>query len=274
MSETPSDLALAAALELVEPLVELLLKQGVDYPRFASALKATFVAAAERILEVDAVKVTDSSVSTLSGVHRKDVRAWRLAGKRLPPSPNLNAVMVLFTRWANDPEYCDARGKPRVLDRVGQTGSFEALAASVSNDVHPRTLLRELIRLGVVRHAESATGGEKLMLCADAFVPNRGSAEMLRLFAANTRDHLATAVHNIDGRGDPMLEQSVYADQLSPQSAEALSAMARQIWTRAFHQVATAATRLCRTDQGLPEANQRVRFGMYCYKGPIARQRL
>ncbi|MFA6443187.1 MAG: DUF6502 family protein [Sterolibacterium sp.] len=269
MSESRSDLALAAALRLAEPLVELLLQEGVEYTRFASALKATFVEAAENILEADAAKVTDSSISTLSGVHRKDVRTWRLAGKALPRSPNLNAVMVLYTRWANDPEYCDAQGKPRVLDRVGEIGSFEALASSVSNDVHPRTLLQELIRLGVVRQLDADGPGEKLMLCTDAFVPREGFEEMLRLFAANSRDHIATAVHNIEGRGEPMLEQSVYADELCPQSAEALSALAREIWAKAFHEVVTEATKRYRQDKGKPDANQRVRFGMYYYKGPI-----
>ncbi len=63
--------------------------------------------------------------------------------------------MEVYTRWASDPLYCDDRGRPRILDRVGGPGSFEALAASVSNDVHPRTLLRELIRLGVATHVET-----------------------------------------------------------------------------------------------------------------------
>lgn len=269
MSDSRSDLALAAALRLAEPLVELLLKEAVDYPRFAVALKAVFVEAAEKILDSDAARVTDSSISTLSGVHRKDVRAWRLAGKTLPQSPNLNAVMVLYTRWANDPEYCDAKGKPRVLDRVGETGSFEALALSVSNDVHPRTLLQELVRLGVVNQVGPEGNADKLMLCTDAFVPKAGFDEMLRLFAANVGDHLSAAVHNIEGSGEPMLEQSVYADELTPKSAEALSVLSRQIWAKAFHEVVTEATKLYRRDQGKPDANQRVRFGMYCYKGPI-----
>ena len=271
MSDSRSDLALNAALRLAEPLVELLLKEGVDYPRFASALKATFIEAAEKALDTDRARVTDSSISTLSGVHRKDVRNWRLAGKTLPRPRNFNAVMVLFTRWASDPEYCDAQGNPRVLDRAGEKGSFDALALSVSNDVHPRTLLQELIRLGVVRQVEDAAAGssEKLMLCADAFVPKAGIEEMLQLFAENVGDHMAAAVHNIEGSGDPMLEQCVYADELCPQSTEALGKLARKIWARAFNEVATEATKLYRRDRGKPDANQCFRVGMYYYKGPV-----
>ncbi|MFA7268229.1 MAG: DUF6502 family protein [Sterolibacterium sp.] len=275
MSESRTDLVLAAALRLMLPLVELLLKQGVDYPRFASAIKTTFLQAAENILDTDTARVTDSSISTLSGVHRKDVRAWRAAGEIPSQSRNLSAVMVLFTRWASDPEYCDAQGKPRVLDRVGAAGSFEALALSVSNDVHPRTLLQELMRLGVVRQLESGAegSGEKLMLCADAFVPKEGIAEMLQLFSDNVGDHMATAAHNIARSGDPMLEQSVYANELRPQSAEALDALSRQIWARAFREVAAEATKLCRRDRGKPDANRRIRFGMYYYQGPTTAQR-
>lgn len=269
MAETRSDLALAAALEVVRPVVDLLLREGVDYPRFISGLKATFMEAAEKTLEGEAAKVTDSSVSTLSGVHRKDVRTWRIGGKSLPPSPSLNAVMLLFTRWANDPDYCDAQGNPRILDRAGLSGSFDALAASVSSDVHPRTLLQELLRLGVVQPADPAAGDDRYKLCVDAFVPKSGIEEMLRLFAASTKDHIAAAAHNIAGRGAPMLEQSVFADELRPQSAEELSNLARKIWARAFHEVATEATRLYQSDKGKPDANQRVRFGMYCYKGPM-----
>lgn len=267
MTDSRSDLALAAALQLVGPLVELLLKEGVNYTRFAGALKATFVESAEHVLAADEARVTDSSLSTLSGVHRKDVRAWRLAGKALAPSPNLNAVMMVYTRWANDPEYCDGQGKPRVLERVGEKGSFEALALSVSNDVHPRTLLQELIRLGVVRTVD-AGNDDRLMLCADAFIPRDGFDEMLRLFAANVGDHMATAVRNIEGIGAPALEQSVYADELSRESADALSALSREVWAKAFKEVATEAARLCRRDKGKPDADQRMRFGMYFYQGP------
>jgi hypothetical protein len=67
--------------------------------------------------------------------------------------------MEVFTRWANDPDYCDQHGRPRVLDRVGEPGSFEALAACASRDVHPHTLLQELIRLGVVSRTETGSNG-------------------------------------------------------------------------------------------------------------------
>ncbi len=270
MPESRSDVALEAALQVAEPLVAFLLHEGVNYTRFTNALKTVFLKGAESVLSAHEAKVNDSSISTLSGIYRKDVRAWRGAGRPPLRSKHLSPAMEVFTRWATDPAYCDARGNPRILRRTGGRGSFEELAGAVSKDVHPRALLQELIRLGVVRKIEAPGDEEGLELCADAFVPTEGRAEMLQVFSDNAGDHIATAVNNLTG-GDPMLEQAVYADGLRPASAEALRAMAREIWMKGFREFAREATRLYRRDKGLPDADQRVRFGMYCYRGPATR---
>jgi hypothetical protein len=269
MSESSADLSLAAALRLLAPLVELLLQEGVTYPRFVNALKTSFLESGTSILETNAARVNDSSLSTLTGIHRKDVREWRSVGQPLPKAKTFGATTEVFTRWASDPDYCDAQGQPRPLDRAGGPGSFEALAASVSNDVHPHTLLQELIRLGIARLVEDERdgSGEKVSLCVDAFVPKKGAAEMLQLFSDNVADHIAAATHNIGG-GTPMLEQSVFADHLSAESAAALSALARKIWSSAFHDIVREATMLSEKDEGQEGADQRIRIGMYFYRGP------
>ncbi|OGA20174.1 MAG: hypothetical protein A3G25_12690 [Betaproteobacteria bacterium RIFCSPLOWO2_12_FULL_63_13] len=270
MPNSSSDVALDAALQAAAPLVEFLLNEGVNYARFASALKTVFLDRAENVLAAHDAKVNDSSISTLSGVHRKDVRAWRAAGRAPLRSKSLGPAMQVFTRWASDPAYCDSRGKPRVLPRTGTGGSFEELAKIVSKDVHPRALLQELIRLDVVRPDKTEGGVEQLALRADAFVPTAGRAEMLQLFSDNVGDHIATAVHNLAG-GDPMLEQAVYAEGLRPASVESLRTLARDIWLKAFRTFAREATKLYRRDKGRQDADQRVRFGMYCYRGPATK---
>jgi len=270
MSESPADLTLAAALRIMAPLVEMLMREGITYPRLANALKKTFMDAAPGVLEASQARVNDSSLSTLTGIHRKDVREWRSVGQLLPQAKTFSAVMEVFTRWANDPDYCDKRGHPRVLDRLGGPGSFEALATSVSNDVRPHTLLQELIRLGVARRVEIDGNKEddKVSLCVDAFVPKEGSAEMLQLFADNVGDHLAAAAHNLKADGAPMLEQSVFADGLSPESIAAMSTLARQVWIKAFREIVRDATVLTDQDRDKPGADQRMRVGMYFYHGP------
>jgi hypothetical protein len=274
MSETRADLALDAALRVMAPLVEMLLREGVTYPRLANALKQNFLDAAPGVLEPGSARVNDSSISTLTGIHRKDVRHWRSAGQPLPPAKPSGAVMEVFTRWANDPLYCDQKGRPRVLNRSGGPGSFDALAASVSSDVGSHALLQELIRLGIAApvEADSDTEGGKVALCVDAFVPKEGTAEMLQLLANNVGDHLAAATHNLRGTNAPMLEQSVFADDLRPESVAALNTLARRIWQSAFHEIVRDATALSDQDRGQSGADQRFRLGMFFFHGPNAQQ--
>ena len=66
MSESRADLSLAAALRVMAPMVELLLREGVTYPRFANALKKTFLEAAPGVLDASSTRVNDSSISTLT----------------------------------------------------------------------------------------------------------------------------------------------------------------------------------------------------------------
>lgn len=268
--ESRTDLTLATAVRLLEPLLPLLLREGVTYPRLSNALKKAFLEVAPGVLLDSSIRINDSSVSTLTGIHRKDVREWRSAGRPRPQAKTFGAVMTLFTRWSTDPAYCDAKGRPLVLERKGGPGTFEALAASVSNDVHPRTVLQELLRLGVLELVEGKSEGadDRVRLCADAFVPKDGTPEMLQLLSDNVGDHLAAAVQNVLGATPPMLEQSIYADNLQPQSVEQMSVLARKVWQAAFSEIVRKATALSDKDAGQEGADQRIRVGMYFYHGP------
>jgi hypothetical protein len=265
LPDTRSDLTLAAAMQVMEPLVKLLLQEGITYPGFSNAIKTVFLQVAPSVLADNSAKVNDSSISMLTGVHRKDVREWRSVGRLRPQAKEFSAAMEAFTRWSNDPEYCDMQGHPRTLDRTGGVGSFEALATAISKDVHARTLLQELLRLGIAQRTGSKAGEteDQIRLCVDAFVPKKDSVGMLKLLAANVGDHLATAVHNVSGNAHPLLEQSVYADGLSRQSVEVMHTLARQVWANAFQQIVGQATLLSDQDAGQPDADQRVRLGMY-----------
>jgi len=271
MSESRSDLALAAAVRLVSPLIDMLLAEGITYPLFAQALKLAFLEAATRTLVAGDERVNDSKLSLLSGVHRKDVREWRNAGHPLAPVKALGLAMEVFTRWVSDPAYGDRRGQPKILDRAGKPGSFEDLVRSVSTDVHSRAVLEELLRLGVVAEEPAKKDGcaPRLRLCTSAFVPKQGYAEMLQLLADNIGDHIAAAASNIKGDEQPLLEQAIFADGLTTQSAGELAELARKQWARTFREVVRKATALTERDEGRVDADQRVRFGSYFYHGPM-----
>ncbi|MFM2119737.1 MAG: hypothetical protein RL722_1205, partial [Pseudomonadota bacterium] len=255
-------------------LVRWLLRSGVQYGPLAQALKGVFLAEARRELEDRGSKVTDSALSVLSGVHRKDVRTLGTGSvprEAYHPSP----AIALFTRWLTDPAYretvTDADGRssfrPRpTLARMGNVPSFEALAREVSSDVHPRTLLDELQRLGLV-HAD----GEQVMLDSDSFATDPRQANASQTLAINTADHLAAAVHNLTRpEQQKFLEQSIFADGLSVASVQALQNVARQLWSKAFDVMVKSATDRVELDTNDTNANSRMRFGVYYYHERVA----
>jgi hypothetical protein len=269
LSSQPT-LALDRVLRVLQPLVRLLLRNGVTYPVFAAALKRVFLAAAQQELAGRQMTPTDSAVSLLSGVHRRDVRTLSRGGsaEAAPPPAPLGLAAQVVGRWMNDADYQDAQGRSRPLPKSGERGSFDALVAGVSRDVRPRAVLDELLRLGVVH--EAADG---LTLEGSGFAPRQGFEELSWLFAQNLHDHAAAAVANLQGEAN-FLEQAVFVDEITEASAERLRAVSQQAWQAAFKTVMHEAQLRFDADASPPdtpphaapaERRHRARFGVYFY---------
>ena len=260
---------LREALYVMEPLARLLVAQGVTYPAFAQLLKTVFLNAAESELSDKKRKVTDSALSLLSGVHRKDVRALG-AGQREPPSRGTSIADQVIVRWITQPDYIDENGVPKRLPIRSRddTGlSFERLAQSVSKDFHSRSILDELERLGVVRIQDN----EVMLVSGDGFVPSQDIRESFRVFGANIHDHLAAARDNLRAaqsqQRPPFLEYSMWADELSEESARELALYAQKSWFAAMRRVTDLALQLSDRDRAnLDSASAvRFRFGGFTY---------
>lgn len=269
---------------MLAPLVRWLIAQGVPLAGLTTTLRQLYLDEARDELARRGRRVTDSAVSVLTGVHRKEVKAHLQARReggrpaaRLSPTP----AAMLFTRWITDPDFREAGlgerepSRPmRVLARQGPAPSFESLARDVSSDVHPRTLLAELERLGLVR-----VEGDEVHRLADRFVISGRDRAAVQAMAVNVADHLATAVHNL-GCEEPAarrLEQSVFAEGLSEAAVAELGDLARALWAPALETMAREAGARLRaeaaahlagehesaTDGDTAPATARLRFGVY-----------
>jgi hypothetical protein len=173
-------------------------------------------------------------------------------------------VAEIFTRWRTAPAYGDSQGRPRTLPRQGEEPSFESLARGVTQDVHPRSLLDELLRLGLASHdAERDT----VTLTLDAFVPSADRARMLEFLAHNVGDHLSAAVENVIGPAPRHLERAVFADGLSPESVTAAEAWVAGSWREMLAALVPFLERLIADEAGLPgrDRTHRFRTGLYAY---------
>jgi hypothetical protein len=190
----------------------------------------------------------------------------RADGEAAParPSPATQA----FTRWLTDPALLDAEGAPIALAPQGPAPSFESLANSITRDVHPRTLLEELTRLGLAR-VDEADG--RVHLLHSAFVPRADLDRMLAFLGANVGDHLAAAVDNVLSDGSRHFEQALFADELSEASLAEVRERVSNEWQRLLHTLAPALQALIDADKaaGRP-ADQRLRIGLFAYTDAMA----
>jgi hypothetical protein len=93
----------------MRPLVRLLVRHGVTYPVFATALKRVFLDAAIDELRERAMAQTDSAVSLLSGVHRRDVRT-------------LTRASAARARACRSAALARRRGRRALAERCGVSG--------------------------------------------------------------------------------------------------------------------------------------------------------
>jgi hypothetical protein len=270
MHESRSDITLREALRIMQPIAHVLVANGVTYPQFVRALKTTFLRAAQNELQTSGAPITDSALSLLSGVHRKDVRVMR-SSDGPPPSRNraLSLAADVAARWTRAPEYLDAQGAPRVLPlrgRLPNETSFESLVQSVSKDFHARSVLDELLRLEV-----AVVEREHVRLRAEGLGSSDGFATIADNFGANAGDHLSAGAANLRAasRADtlPFYDQAVTVEGLSVHSTAVLQSLTREAFGAALARVdAEARTRHAQEAHGLPkECAMRVRIGTFFY---------
>jgi len=267
----PPDSLLRALRHLLRPLIRLLLQREVTYPLLASILKSVYAEVALRDFPIAGKRQTDSRLSLLTGIHRKDVKRLRreaAARHVAPPSVSLGAQLV--GRWTGSHAYLDREGRPRPLPRLGggRGPSFESLVASVSKDIRPRAVLDEWLRLGVAR----LDAEDRVCLHVEAFMPSRGFEEKAYYFGRNLHDHVAAASHNLSGERPPLLERSVYYGGLTHESVAELAKLATRLAMEALQAVNRRALELRKRDAGKRAARLRMNFGSYFFHSDAQRE--
>jgi hypothetical protein len=274
---TPSPAFVLALRRVLRPLVRLMLARGVTFPYLAELLKGLFVEVAEREFRIGAKPPTDSRISLVTAVHRKDVSRLRQAldssAETVPTVVSLGAQLVAV--WLGSPRYLDDNGRPRPLPRFVSEGgelSFEGLVASVNSDIRSRVVLDEWLRLDVVHMDEQ----RRVCLNAEAFVPAAGFDEKAFYLGHNLHDHAAAATHNLLGGQPAFLERSVHYDALSAGSIQLLAQQAEALGMEALLALNKSALAAEQDDAADTAPRQRMTFGIYFYSdatdtGPVAR---
>ncbi|ALO46087.1 DUF6502 family protein [Pseudohongiella spirulinae] len=263
MGQPPPRL-LAAIVKVLRPLVRLMLSFQITYPMLINVLKRLYVEVAEQEFSVHGKRQSDSRITMLTGVHRKDVKRLREEKQPLTSVPaNISVGAQLIAIWTGSDRYCDAGGHPVALPMTSgdNTPSFEELVERVCRkDIRPRVILDEWLRLGVAQ----VNTDDRISLNTGAFTPEKGFDEKAFFFGKSLHDHISAGTHNLLGKQPPFFDRTVYYDQLSAESVEEISDLARQLGMEALLKVNHRALTLQQRDQG-DNANYRMNFGIFHY---------
>ena len=298
MSDDPADPTdpaapdpLATALrQVLGPLARLALARGITHATLDELLKQALVAEADRSHATLPPHRRVSRITTSTGIHRREVSRLVGAlreGAALQAPPARSHASELFHHWRSNPVYGDLRGSPAELPRSGPAPSFESLAQTITRDVHSRSLLDELLRLGLAAHDRER---DTVRLLREAFVPQGDAAGMVAVLGRNVGAHLDAAVDNLLIDNHRHLEQALYADGLSEASMAEFRTLMREQWRALLATMVPALEALVARDElpasvadtaspadasnpadpAEPPIRHRVRLGLYTHSCPLA----
>jgi len=137
---------------LLRRLVRIAIGSGITYQAFCKLLRSAYFEVATEFEPVKGKPNSDSRISLLTGLPRREVRALRESAD-MPPAPRPNIERLVLDAWSSSLDFLDAEGNMLPLPRTQRLGgarSFEALVEGVSTDIRARSLLDEWLRKGFV----------------------------------------------------------------------------------------------------------------------------
>jgi hypothetical protein len=147
MSENVKKPLLAACRHLLHPLVRILLRHGVSYGEFTDSVRGAYIDIARADLVPPGRPHTDSRLAILTGISKEEIHRIRALDEKDESEVGLNRIARVLQGWSQDPEYLGPYGLPLEIPLFGDGISFEQLVKTYADDVTPRALLEELVRV-------------------------------------------------------------------------------------------------------------------------------
>ncbi|MEQ1515534.1 MAG: DUF6502 family protein [Usitatibacteraceae bacterium] len=261
--KSQSNKLLDTLVRVLVPLVRLMIAKGVTFQMASEVLKRVYVKTAqEHFADDDAT--TGTRLSLLTGLNRKEIRRLTSDETEKQPAEMISYAMATHTTWRTARRWRDRDGRPKSLPRhtVGRQSSFDDLVRSITTDHRPSAVLEELVRLGHVTEDEDGN----VRLTDPEFMSLRNFSDRLVLLGDNLEDHANAAVLNVLEPEPRFLERSVFSDEMSRESAEALALVAREHWKRVHDEVFERSVRAEKEDVAAERTTDtRIRVGMYFY---------
>lgn len=145
---------LKAYRRLLNPLIRILIRNGVTATETGELIRQVFVdAATSDEFQLPGRRLSDTRVAILTGLSRKEVHRLRHEAFALKSGSNLSRVGRVIAGWNQDPDFTGPYGLPLAIpfedDPRIDAPSFSELVRRHSGDMAPRAMLDELLRTGL-----------------------------------------------------------------------------------------------------------------------------
>jgi hypothetical protein len=208
---------------MLRPVVRELIAHGIAYPAVHRMMKELYVEVAESDFALPFKRMTDSRVSLVTGLNRKEVSQLRKRREQPYRLPEVEGTIVtrVLGRWMAAPPFATPDGSPQRLlyessDPAAPT--FATLVRDLGPDVPVRSVLDELLRLGF---AEIDPNGY-VRLVVEAYVPPSDAEGKLTLLGSDPAEVFSTIMHNIDNPDAPHLQRKVAYDNIGTKALPVL----------------------------------------------------
>lgn len=145
-----------ALVELLLPVARLLIREGTGIDKLVHAAKRAYLRAALESILPRGQRINISRLSVATGMTRKEVSTL-LKGSQNKGSRNANTrtrgeqrALRVLRGWSSDPRFQSRSGRPGTLPYRGRTKSFSYLVKLYGGDVTPKSVQRELERMGLI----------------------------------------------------------------------------------------------------------------------------
>lgn len=193
---------------MLRPVAGFCLAHSIKLQEFIEITKRAFLDSASDELSKQGAQVSDSKLSIMTGLQRKDISRMKRMAVSEPEPENLATRIIGL--WSSR-QYAESNGKPRKLTIGGRSSQFARLVGLVSQDLNHHTVLFELQRLGLV-----SVKGDLATLKVPAFIVRGDIDKALPLLGADVRD-LVDAVHEnvVEDFKTPHLHAKTEYDNIS-----------------------------------------------------------
>lgn len=211
---------LTAIEKILTPLVRILLRNGIAFGEFGELARKVYVDVASRDFLPVSGRQTDSRVSGMTGLSRKEVKRLKQAPAigRSVDQNRFNRAVRVISGWGNDRRFTNGSGKPRQLDISEGKDTFADLVDEYSGDVTVKAMLSILEESGSV-----ARRGDKLRLVRQAYIPAADATGKLEILGSDVAELALVIEHNLGSEQPrPYLQRKVMYDNVAPEKLEIL----------------------------------------------------